>query len=167
MSVVATILAELKDEAAKSRAVLERVPMDKPDWAPHPKSMPLLRLAGHVAELHGWISYIIDADELDFATFEYKPPMPKDTAELLALLDTNVAKSVASLERCSDEELERDWTLRAGPTVFFTRRKDLTVRDTTLSHVVHHRAQLGVYLRLLDLPVPPTFGPTADDPAGM
>jgi uncharacterized damage-inducible protein DinB len=167
MCVPAAFLAELKDEAAKSRAVLERVPMDNPDWAPHPKSMPLRRLAGHVAELHGWISHIIDADELDFATFTYKPPMPKDTAELIALLDANVAKSVASLERCSDEEMGRDWTLRAGSQVFFTRRKDLTIRDMALSHVIHHRAQLGVYLRLLDVPVPPTFGPTADGPLGM
>lgn len=163
MSVAEMFLAEVKDEAEKSRAVLARVPFEKADWVPHPKSMALLRLAGHVAELVGWVHIIITTDELDFATYTYVPPSPKNTADLLALLDKNVALAVTALETCSDDAMKQGWALRAGERRYYARPKDVTIRDMALSHLIHHRAQLGVYLRLLDVPVPPTFGPTADE----
>ncbi len=156
-------IAELKQEAAATRKVLERVPMDKADWKPHAKSMKLGSLANHVAELLSWTMVTMDQDELDFATFEYKPEIPKTTEELIKKFDDMVEKSVECLQRCEDAKFMENWTMRNGDKIFMTMPKAAVLRSFTFNHEYHHRAQLGVYLRLLDIPVPGVYGPTADE----
>jgi uncharacterized damage-inducible protein DinB len=156
-------IAELKQEAEATRKVLERVPMDKPDWTPHTKSMKLGNLANHVAELLSWTMVTMEQDELDFATFEYKPVVPKTTEELLKKFDDMVVKSVACLKKCDDAKFMENWTMRNGEQIYFTLPKAAVLRSFTFNHSYHHRAQLGMYLRLLDIPVPGVYGPTADE----
>ncbi len=163
MKISDAFIGELQQEAASTRKLLERVPLDKPDWAPHEKSMKLGNLANHVAELPGWVSVSLDQDELDFATFEYKPQIPKSTEELLKKFDDNLAKAMNSLNNASNEKFGENWTMRNGEQVYFTLPKAAVVRSFSFNHMYHHRAQLGVYLRLLDIPLPGIYGPTADE----
>lgn len=156
-------IAELKQEAEATRKVLERVPMDKADWTPHAKSMKLGNLANHVAELLSWTMVTMDQDELDFATFEYKPEIPKTTEDLVKKFDDMVDKSVECLKRCEDAKFMENWTMRNGDKIFMTMPKAAVLRSFTFNHEYHHRAQLGVYLRLLDIPVPGVYGPSADE----
>lgn len=163
MKINETFIGELQQEAASTRKLLERVPLDKPDWTPHPKSAKLGNLANHVAELPGWVSVSLDQDELDFAKFEYKPQIPKTTEELLKKFDDNLAKAMNSLNNASNEKFSENWTMRNGEQVYFTLPKAAVVRSFSFNHMYHHRAQLGVYLRLLDIPLPGIYGPTADE----
>jgi uncharacterized damage-inducible protein DinB len=165
MGINEAFIAELRQEAAATRKILERVPIDKPDWKPHPKSTSLGHLATHVAEIPGWTAYTLDQDELDFAKLGYKPVIAKSSEELLKILDDNVEKAMTSLKNAPDEKFMENWTLRNGDTVFFTLPKAAVVRSFSFSHWIHHRAQLGVYLRLLDIPLPRLYGPTADEQA--
>lgn len=164
MAIKDAFIAELKQEAASTRKVLERTPMDKPDWAPHAKSMKLGNLANHVAELLSWTMVTMDQDELDFAKFEYKPEIPKTTEDLVKKFDGMVEKAVACLEKCDDARFMENWTMRNGDKIFMTMPKAAVLRSFTFNHEYHHRAQLSVYLRLLDIPVPGIYGPTADEP---
>ena len=157
-------IAELQEEAKSTRKILERVPMDKADWTPHPKSMKLGNLANHVAELPGWTMVTMDQDGIDWATFEYKPDMPKTTEELVKKFDDTVAKAVECLKKADDAKFMEDWTMRAGDKIYFTLPKAAVLRSASFNHSYHHRAQLGVYLRLLDIPLPGIYGPTADEP---
>ncbi len=157
------LIAELQMEAASTRKMLERVPTEKNDWHPHAKSMKLGRLATHVAELPGWVVFTLGADELNFATMEYKPITNPTKEELLALHDKNVSDALAILEKTTDEDLEKMWSLKNGEHVHFTMPKKVVVRSMAYNHLYHHRGQLSVYLRLLDVPVPGMYGPTADD----
>ena len=163
MGINEAFIAELKQEGASTRKLLERVPMDKPDWKPHEKSAKLGNLALHVAELPGWVPVSLDQDELDFATFEYKPVIPKNTEELLAVHDKNIEKALKCLENARDGKFMENWTMRMGEKVYFTMPKAAVVRSFSYNHLYHHRAQLGVYLRLLDIPLPGLYGPTADE----
>ncbi len=163
MAIKDAFIAELKQEASSTRRILERVPTDKPDWKPHPKSMELGYLATHVAEIPGWIEATLDQDDFDFAKIDYKPTIAKSSEELLKIHDDNVAKAMKALENAPDERFSENWTLRMGDKVFFTRPKAEVIRSFSLSHWIHHRAQIGVYLRLLDIPLPGVYGPTADD----
>ncbi|MCC6865791.1 MAG: DinB family protein [Ignavibacteria bacterium] len=163
MAIKDAFLAELKQEAESTRKLLERVPMDKPDWAPHAKSMKLGNLANHVAELPGWTMVTLDHDELDFAKWEYKPVIPKTTEELVKNFDEQVSKAVECLNRTTDDIFMQNWTMRMGDKIFFTLPKAAVLRTFTFNHSYHHRAQLGVYLRLLDIPLPGIYGPTADE----
>ncbi len=158
-----TFIAELKHEAASTRKLLERVPMDKPDWTPHTKSMKLGNLANHIAELLSMTMVIMDQDELDFATFEYKPQIPKTTEELLKKFDDMVEKAVECLKKADDAKFMENWSMRNGDKIFFTLPKAAVLRSFTFNHEYHHRAQLGIYLRLLDIPVPGVYGPSADE----
>jgi uncharacterized damage-inducible protein DinB len=163
MASVKELLAEFKMEAANTRKILERVPDGKNDWTPHEKSMKLGRLATHIAEILGWTYITVKTDVLDFAAGDYKPNVLETTADRLKFFDEEVAKSVAVLENTSDEELEKDWTMKNGDVVYFTVPKKVALRTWVYSHQFHHRAQLGVYLRLLDVAVPGIYGPSADD----
>jgi uncharacterized damage-inducible protein DinB len=163
MSQKHALIAELQMESANTRKMLERVPTEKNDWRPHPKSMTLGRLASHVAEIAGWVSYTLDSDVLDFAKFDYKPVTNASTEELLAIMDKNVAMAMASLEKSTDEDYDKMWTMRNGDHVHFTLPKKVVLRSFAYSHLVHHRGQLSMYLRLLDVPVPGMYGPTADE----
>jgi len=157
------LIAELKMEAANTRKMLERVPTDKNDWKPHAKSMTLGRLATHVAELPGWTATTMTTDELDVSKMDYKPVYATSTEDLVAKLDENVNKAVAALENANDEEFEKIWTLRNGGHVIFSMPKKVVVRNVSYNHNIHHRGQLSVYLRLLGIPVPGMYGPSADE----
>jgi uncharacterized damage-inducible protein DinB len=157
------LIAELQMEAASTRKMLERVPIDKNDWKPHPKSMKLGRLASHVAELPGWITMTMTTDELDFSKFDYTPVMPATNEELLATLDGNVNKALAILDDSSDADFDKMWTMKNGDNVYFTLPKKVVLRTWAYNHLYHHRGQLSVYLRLLNIPVPGMYGPSADE----
>ena len=163
MPIHQSLIAELQTEAAKTRKMLERVPVEKNGWAPHAKSMKLGRLATHVAELPGWITMTMATDELDWANFNYKPVVADSIEDLLAKHDENVTQAIAILENCNDEDFDKPWTMRNGEQIYFTMPKSTALRTFALSHMIHHRGQLSVYLRLLDVQVPGMFGPSADE----
>lgn len=163
MAINEALIAELQHEASMTKRLLERVPMEKADWKPHEKSMPLGTLAGHVAELFGWITFTLDTEGIDWANFDYKPDRPKTTQELVAVLDKNVTGAEASLKSADDAKFMEMWTMRAGDKIFFTLPKVAVMRSSAYNHLYHHRGQLTVYLRELGVPLPPIYGPTADE----
>ncbi|HJQ35229.1 MAG TPA: DinB family protein [Pyrinomonadaceae bacterium] len=163
MSICESLAAELRQEAKTTRRILERVPEGSFDWKPHEKSMSLGRLAGHVAELPSLIAPALTQDELNFASGAYKPFVPTSTAELLERFDQTVNAAVELLDGQTDERMSEQWRLGSGDQTFFTGPRVAAVRVLALNHVVHHRGQLSVYLRLLDVPVPSIYGPSADE----
>ena len=167
MSIAEKLLAELKQEAVTTRKILKIVPLEKGDWKPHVKNFSLLQLATHVAELPNYLHMTISQDELDFAKSNYKPSIPVSSKELLSIFEKNLKNAEEALMNCSDEEMSKNWTMRSGDTIFFSSPKVSVIRSLCLNHLVHHRAQLGLYLRLLDVPIPGSYGPSADDKAGM
>ena len=161
---VDTVFGDVAYELANTRRLLERVPDGKSDWKPHAKSMSLGRLASHVAELPLFALSVVAADELDFAAGGgYKPRTLPSTADLLAEFDRNAAQLREAMARLDAAALQGTWTLRAGDHVIVSGPKGVLVRSVGLNHIIHHRAQLGVYLRLLDIPVPGLYGPSADE----
>ena len=157
------LAAELEQEAVATRKMLERVPEGIFDWRPHEKSMTLGRLATHVAEIAHWTKITVVQDELDFAKFDYKPATAANAAELVETFDKTVGEAKEVLRNCSDKEIMRSWTLRNGEQIYFTLPKMAVVRSMVLSHLIHHRGQLSVYLRLHNVPLPSVYGPTADE----
>jgi uncharacterized damage-inducible protein DinB len=157
------IAAELRQEAVATRKMLERVPEASFDWKPHDKSMTLERLAGHIVEMANWTAATLKHDELDFATAGYKPKKYTAASELVEDFDKNVAVAVELLETVSDEEMMQNWRLRNGEQIFFEMPKAAVMRTMVMNHIIHHRGQLAVYLRLLDVPLPPVYGPSADE----
>lgn len=156
-------LAELELEAKVAREVLSRVPADKFDWKPHDKSMSFGKLASHVAEMVGWTGPTLQYPELDFAKMEYKPFEPKTTEELVEYFDKNLVEAADVLKNMTDEEFAQPWTMRNGDKVYFTMPKIVAMRSFVMNHIVHHRGQLSVYLRLNDIAVPSIYGPSADE----
>ncbi|HXE76316.1 MAG TPA: DinB family protein [Candidatus Xenobia bacterium] len=166
MKISDVLLPEFDNEMASTRKVLERVPEGKPDFKPHPKSMPLARLAGHVAELPLWGVTTLTQDSFDFSPpdgTQYQPALMTSRAELLAQFDDGVAKTRAALAAASDDAWLRPWSLLSGGKTLFSMPKLAVWRGFVMSHLIHHRAQLGVYLRLNDVPVPSIYGPSADE----
>lgn len=162
MEMIPLLLKEMEEEAVTTRKMLSRVPADKFDWQPHPKSMTVKRLATHIAELPGWVAMALNTSELDFATMDYTPAPVADTNELLALYEKSFAEGNAALTKVAEADLLPDWTLRNGEQVYSVRTKYEVIR-MSFCQTVHHRAQLGVFLRLLDIPIPGSYGPSADD----
>lgn len=162
MSIIEILLRETEQEAQTTRKFLSILPTDKYDWKPHPKSMTLKQLATHIAELPEWVSMGIKTDGLDFAANPYQQVNVTNNEELLAYFEKNYAQGRANLEATNEEVLEQPWTLRNGDQIYFTNTKYDTVR-VSISQTTHHRAQLGVYLRLLNIPIPGSYGPSADD----
>ena len=160
---VALLFPELDRELDKTRRMLERFPDHQAGWTPHQKSKPIDALASHIAVLPRHGARLIETDELDVAT-RPTPPLASTAAELVALFDESVATLRQALPKASAELLERPWTMRMGPRVLISAPRRELIRDMLISHIVHHRAQLGVYYRLLDVPVPGTYGPSADEP---
>ncbi|MEW6730473.1 MAG: DinB family protein [Acidobacteriota bacterium] len=163
MRLTESILAELKQEAATTRKLLERVPQEAFAWKPHEKSMSLVQLAGHVAELPSFIVGILNQDELDFSASEYKPTIPTSTAELLEIFDKNISNATNLLQNQKEERLFDLWRLRDGEKIFFEMPRIAVIRSMTLNHLIHHRGQLSVYLRLQNVPLPSIYGPSADE----
>jgi uncharacterized damage-inducible protein DinB len=160
------LVSEFDEETKKTRATLERVP-DKPDFVPHSKSMPLGRLAPHVAELGGFGLSVLTTPGLDFAQGTYTPLAFESTAQLVRVFDEGAAKVRSALVGMTDEAWTQPWKLSFQGKPIFEGSRFLAYRQMFLNHIVHHRAQLGVYLRLNDEPVPATYGPSADDRLGF
>ena len=155
---------ELRMEARATRQVLERLPDDKFDWQPHEKSMKLGALASHIVNNLGWTGTILGSDELDIATAEFTPEEFHSSAECVAGFDRALDKALSELASATDEDLFQFWTFRAGDKVFFSEKKIGVLRGFVMNHGIHHRAQLAMYLRLNDVPVPQIYGPSADEP---
>ena len=164
MAIKDAFIGELKHESSLTKKMLERVPLDKKEWLPHEKSMSLGRLATHVAEITHWVSDIIHIDDFDFMkNFNFTPRIASSTEELLEIFQTNLDKAVADLLTMKDEDFGKSWTVRRGEQVMFNTPKKIAIRSWALNHMIHHRGQLSVYLRLLDVPVPGMYGPSADE----
>src|ERR1700676_175289 len=166
MSVSELLLVEFDEEMKKTRTALERVPAEKRDFAPHPKSTPLGKLAPHLAQLAGFGLAILTTPELDFATANYKPLPFESAAQLVQVLDEGAAKARAALKNTPDAAWTAPWKLSAGAKTIFAGSRFLAYRQMFMNHIVHHRAQLGVYLRMNETPVPATYGPSADEKMG-
>lgn len=163
MAIKDAFIAELKHEATLTKKILERVPVDKADWKPHEKSMTLGRLATHIAENIKWISDIIHIDDFDFAAKTFKSYTAASSEELLKILQDNLDAAIHDLSSMTDEDFNKIWIVRAGDKVMYNTPKKVAIRGWAFSHQVHHRGQLSVYLRLLDIPVPGMYGPSADE----
>jgi uncharacterized damage-inducible protein DinB len=163
--IATAFLGELENEAKVTRTILERVPADKFDYKPHEKSMTFGRLASHIAEMFGWTEVTLRQDGLDFAAMDYKPFEPQSTEELLQFFDEKIANARRTIADTSDETFMTNWTMRNGDTVLATLPKVATLRSFVMNHIIHHRGQLSVYLRLNDIPVPSIYGPSADEGA--
>jgi uncharacterized damage-inducible protein DinB len=163
MNIIVTFFEkQLKEEAEITRKMLKIVPEDKYDWQPHPKSMTVRRLATHIAELPGWIPMAIDTDVLDFSANDYKPTPISNNSELLDTFEENQKKAEEALPKTTDEYLQNIWTMKDGDQIFLSITKQDVIR-MAISQTIHHRAQLGVFLRLLNIPIPGSYGPSADE----
>ena len=166
MSIAAMLLPEFDQEMANTRKTLERVPEAKFDWKPHTKSFTMISLATHILNLAGWLKEIMTLDQLDIAppgAPPYKEEPAKSSAELLEQFDRNVKAARSALEAASDEAFATSWSLLMTGKVIFSMPRVAVARTMVLNHIVHHRAQLTVYLRLNDIPVPALYGPSADE----
>lgn len=166
MSIAETFLPEFEQEMATTRRVLERVPDKAAAWKPHPKSMGMGELAQHIANVLGLVTPAFEGNELDFAnpaTAKYTSPRYESTAKLVETFDRNLDAARKAIRTASDDTLRGSWSLRAGPKTIFTLPRPAVVRSFIGSHIIHHRGQLSVYLRLNDVPVPSIYGPTADE----
>jgi uncharacterized damage-inducible protein DinB len=162
MSTAQRFIKELQQEATKNRAMLERIPEPRLSWKPHDKSMTLGRLGMHIAELPRWVDRCLNSKEFDMGTGPYNPNIPKTHAEIMAEFDRQLLSAVKNLESATDAMLEEQWKFRRGDLVIYDLPRGEVIRRQ-LNHIIHHRGQLSVFLRLLDVPVPGTYGPSADE----
>ena len=163
MTIAEGFAAEFELEAATTRRFLERFEDSRAGWKPHDRSMSLGRLATHVVEMPDWANTILGAEHFDFATAGYRPPAWNTRAELLEAHERVAAGFLGQLEGLSDAHMQETWQLRQGGRVLRQSSRATAIRGFVLSHVVHHRGQLSVYYRLLGIPVPGAYGPSADD----
>jgi uncharacterized damage-inducible protein DinB len=163
MTIAQSLLPEFDQEMATTRRVLERVPEDNLDFRPDPKSMTMARLAGHVAEMPGYAVATMTTPELDFAAGDYQPGEMTSREQILAIFDKLVADSRAAIAGASDEALMQNWSLKNNGEIFFTMPRVACLRGMVMNHLIHHRGQLSVYLRLTGAKVPSIYGPSADE----
>ncbi len=157
-----TLLPEFDEEMKNTRKLLERVPDGKFDYQPHQKSMTLGRLATHVAELPGWTMSTLEREVLDLQP-DFKPQIATSRAELLRIFDTNVERARARIAAATDDDWKKTWTFKfAGETILSSPRS-VVMRGWVMNHLIHHRAQLGVFLRLNEVAFPGMYGPSADE----
>ena len=162
-SIGTTLAAELQREAISTRKMLERVPAEAFDWTPHEKSTGLGQLAQHLVKLLAFVKPTLTTDEYDLASGEFQSPVLTNAEELVAGFDKNLSEAIDFLSRVTDEELMKTWRLRAGDKTIFEMPRAAVIRTLVLSHLIHHRGQFSVYLRLKDIPVPSIYGPSADE----
>ena len=162
MELIPMFLHEMEQEAQTTRTMLSRIPDDKYDWQPHKKSMTMRELATHIADLPTWVPMALTTDELDFAANPYQPPVIDNTADLVNYFETCLNEAKAHLVPDQEAILNQPWTLRNGDDIYDVSPKHGVIR-MTFCQIVHHRAQLGVYLRLLNIPIPGSYGPSADE----
>ncbi len=165
MKLSESLLPEIDQEAANTRKVIERVPEEKLAWKPHRKSYSMAALATHIANIPMWGNFTLEGDQFDVAApgASVPPPPIASRRELLARFDKNSAKFRAALAAAGDAQMLAPWSLVKGGQVIFTMARIAVLRSFVMNHVIHHRAQLGVYLRLSDVPVPAIYGPSADE----
>ena len=167
MRISDTLLPEFDQEMASTRKVLERCPEGKFNWRPHAKSWTMVELATHVANLPDWTNETLKKDSLDYAPADGSQPYKREPArssqELLADFDKNVASARAAIAETGDEGYAKLWTLLAGGQKIFSMPRIAVLRSFVFNHIIHHRGQLSVYLRLNDIPVPGMYGPSADE----
>lgn len=162
MSIAQSLLGEFDQEMANTRKTLERIPENKLDYQPDPKSMSMGKLASHIAEMCGWLPSMMEGPELDIPA-DFKPFVATSRKQLLDTFDKNVAASRAALAAAGDQALMQDWSLKFAGNAMFTMPRIVVYRTMTMNHVIHHRAQLTVYYRLNGVPVPALYGPSADE----
>lgn len=163
MTISDVMLQEFLHETQITKKLLERVPEDQLDWRPHEKSMTLGRLAYHISEIPQWADVIVNEDFLDMSALDYTPTLPTTRAEILDSFEKNIKRFKAVLEGKADEVLMGKWQLRQGEKVQFELPRAAVLRPFVLSHIIHHRGQLSVYLRENNVPLPAIYGPSADE----
>jgi uncharacterized damage-inducible protein DinB len=166
MKISETVLPEFDQEMANTRKVLERVPAAKFSWKPHPKSSEFGALAAHIANMPDWAGLTMQSDSFDYAppgAPPYQTPKYTSTEDLLAAFDKSVAQGRSAIAAADDSKFLAPWTLMAGGQTIMTMPRIAVIRTFVMNHTIHHRAQLGVYLRLNDIPVPGLYGPSADE----
>jgi uncharacterized damage-inducible protein DinB len=163
MAIAQSFLPEIENEARSTRKLLERVPADKLSWKPHPKSMSLGQLAMHVASVPGRLAQMATRDGFDAATASFEAPAPKDATELLPALEASLAQARDLFSTLDDAKASAPWRLTHGEREIFTIPRAAMIRTMLLNHWYHHRGQLTVYLRLLDVPLPVVYGRSADE----
>ncbi|QPH41893.1 DinB family protein [Pedobacter endophyticus] len=162
MDIIKALLKEFESEFETTKKFLALVPVDKFDWAPHEKSMKMKSLASHIADLPSWVSLGLNTDGLDFATAPYEEKKVENNDDLIKLLTENYESGKADLEKADEAKFDDQWILRNGDQILGDMTKYEIIR-IAFSQTTHHRAQLGVYLRLLNIPIPGSYGPSADD----
>lgn len=165
MSIGEMLLPEFDQEMSNTRKVLERVPVEKSEWKPHDKSMTMGRLAGHIAEIPKWGAWVLKSDSFDLASMGegHQPYVPKSTADLLKTFDESAKEARKAIVGLEDPQWTRSWSLLLQGQTLASGQKLMMMRSTFLNHIVHHRAQMTVYLRLNNIPVPGLYGPSADE----
>jgi uncharacterized damage-inducible protein DinB len=165
MAIKDALLPEFDHEMGTTRRLLERTPEADFAWKPHAKSMSLGQLSGHVANIPHWLRAIVDNSVFDVSTAgdDVRPPLPVSTSGLIAAFDARVAEARAGIVATGDEAMLQPWTFKQGDHVIFTMPRVSAIRSFVLNHLIHHRGQLSVYLRLRDVPLPSIYGPTADE----
>lgn len=161
-----SLIKELQIEAANTRKMLERVPAEHFDYKPHEKSMSLKFLSTHVADLIGWPGYVLSTDRLDFQNNDLKEPVVHSTEDLLTHFDAMLQNSLSELAKADDALLSERWVLCSGDYIILDQPRSVAIRSMCMSHLYHHRGQLSVYLRLLNVSVPGMYGPSADEMPG-
>ena len=164
MAIRDMLLPEFDQEMANTRKMLERAPLERFDFQPHPKSWKLDRLAGHVADLPSWIPLTMHTELLEIEPGKYAPFVPSSSQDLLAHFDKHVREARAAIANASDEELNTVWSMKWEGKTMLTMPRIGVLRSMVMNHLIHHRAQLGVYLRLCQVAVPGMYGPSADEP---
>ncbi len=162
MSLNKALIAELKNEAINTKKILERVPAEKYDWAPHEKSTKLGRLATHIAEIPVWVERIVNADGFDFGG-KFTANVAENNEALLKTFEEKQENAIKVLDAATDEKLNELWTIKHGEMVVAQLPKKVALRNIAFNHLYHHRGQLSVYLRLLNIPIPGMYGPSADE----
>jgi uncharacterized damage-inducible protein DinB len=166
MAISESLIQEFENEMASTRKTIERIPEEKFDWKAHEKSFSMGTLATHLANIQYLAVLAVEQDSFDFAPVGEPPfqaPKASSIKEVLEMFDQNVALAKAAIAKVSDEDMVKPWSLLTGGKTIFSRPRLATLRNLVLNHTVHHRAQLGVYLRLNDIPVPSIYGPSADE----
>lgn len=164
MSPIDAILMEMSQEASTTRRLLERVPAQHLAWKPHEKSMSMGRLATHIAEIPGWVSTVLDTEGFDFGASKYAPQTAGSVAEVLSMFDKNVPMAETAIRRQTLDRLSALWRITRQGQILLEIPRMGVIRTLLLNHLIHHRGQLSVYLRLKDVPLPSIYGPTADTP---
>lgn len=163
MTIKKAFIAEIEKEAVSTKKILEAVKAENFAWKPHEKSMSTKSLAIHIAGLFDLVNLIVQTDELDLKSADFKVPSINNTTDLTNYLDASIAACILSLQQMDDNILENVWTMKMGDYIISKTSKASSIRTMALNHLIHHRGQLSVYLRLLNIPVPGMYGPSADE----